>query len=186
MSSTPSIVPIPPDLRVSDCYQCGKCTAGCPVATRMDSPPTRLIRLLQLGLEDEALRAAAPWECVSCQTCSTRCPKSVDCAGVMDHLRQRSVERGVASAPQRDVILFQQAFLANVRRFGRLNEIDLMMRYKGEVFFKGGGVPKLMRDSGLAPELMKRGKFHLSGEKVRDRGVVDRIFARATSGGTQQ
>jgi hypothetical protein len=30
----------------------------------------------------------------------------------------------------------------------------------------------------LAPELLKRKKFHLVGEKAHDRAVVARIFAR--------
>jgi heterodisulfide reductase subunit C len=37
------------------CYQCGKCTAGCPAAFAMDYPPRQVIRLLQLGLVDQAL-----------------------------------------------------------------------------------------------------------------------------------
>jgi heterodisulfide reductase subunit C len=154
------------------------------MAGEMDSPPTRLIRLLQLGRVDEALRARAPWQCVSCQTCSTRCPKSVDCAGVMDELRQRSSAAGLASKEEQDVLIFQQAFLDNIRRHGRLNEMDLIMRFKAEVFFKGGGVPRLMRDAGLAPALQKRRKLHLASENVRDRALIDRIFSRSTRGGT--
>ena len=34
---------------VRRCFQCGKCTAGCPMATFMDHPPNRVVRLLQLG-----------------------------------------------------------------------------------------------------------------------------------------
>ena len=35
--------------QVNDCYQCGKCTAGCPRGDVMDIGPTRLIRLVQTG-----------------------------------------------------------------------------------------------------------------------------------------
>src|SRR5450755_1019811 len=66
--------------RLAECYQCGKCTAGCPTAGQMDIPPTHLIRLLQLGDSQSALRAGSIWQCVSCQTRTTRCPKRVDCA----------------------------------------------------------------------------------------------------------
>ena len=172
-------------MNTSECYQCGKCTAGCPVSPHMDIPPTRLIRLLQLGHEAAALQARSIWQCVSCQTCSTRCPKSVDCAGIMDELRQLSFERGTASPEQQAVVLFQKAFLDNIRRNGRLNEMDLMMRYKGEVFLRGRSLSFLFRDAGLAPELRKRRKLHLTGEKVRDRAVVERIFDRATNGAAQ-
>jgi heterodisulfide reductase subunit C len=171
--------------RISECYQCGKCTAGCPVAEHMDLPPTRLLRLLQLGMIDTALHAESIWQCVSCQTCSTRCPKSVDCAGVIDALRQAAFEQGATTPAQRRVMLFQKAFLDNIRRNGRLNEVELIARFKGEVFLRDRSLPFLFRDAGLAPQLQKRRKLHLSGEKVRDRSVVVRIFERTAGGGAR-
>src|SRR5208282_717492 len=81
-------VHFPYPIQVADCYQCGKCTAGCPVAMHMDVAPNQVVRLVQLGEWEKALQSRAIWECVGCQTCSTRCPKEVDCAGVMDALRE--------------------------------------------------------------------------------------------------
>jgi heterodisulfide reductase subunit C2 len=171
-------------LEVQDCYQCGKCTAGCPVASHMETPPAKIMRLLQLGEHGRALAADSIWQCVSCQTCSTRCPKSVDCAGVMDALRQTAFERGVASPAQRRTIVFQKAFLDNIRRNGRLDEIELIMQFKGEVFLRSRNVAFLFEDATLAGQLQKRRKLHLRGEKVKDRAVVRRIFER-TGGGPQ-
>jgi heterodisulfide reductase subunit C len=148
----------------------------------MQDPPTKIVRFLQLGDLDRALRSDSIWHCVSCQTCSTRCPKSVDCAGVMDVLRQAAFERGLASPAQRRTITFQKAFLDNIRRNGRLNEIELIGAFKGEVFLRDRGVGFLFQDAGLASQLQKRRKLHLRGEKVRDRGVVGRIFERAAGG----
>lgn len=163
---------------VADCYQCGKCTAGCPMAESMDVMPNQLIRFVQMGLIDRAMRSEAIWLCVSCQTCSTRCPKEVDCAGVMDALRQLSVENGVETPGQRRTILFQKAFLDNIRRNGRINEVELIGVFKTKAFLKELNIPFLMKDAMLAPRLLKRGKFHLVGEKARDRAVVGRIFER--------
>ncbi|HMD70346.1 MAG TPA: 4Fe-4S dicluster domain-containing protein [Bryobacteraceae bacterium] len=171
--------------RLSECYQCGKCTAGCPVAGRMDVPPTRLMRLLQLGDGDSALRANSIWQCVSCQTCTTRCPKRVDCAAVMDALRQLAFERGTLSPAERRTVLFQKAFLDNIRRHGRLGEIELIAAFKGAVFLRDRNLPFLFRDATLAPQLARRRKLHLVGEQVKDRGVVARIFARAVNGGAR-
>ncbi len=164
--------------RLQDCYQCGKCTAGCPVSRRMDIKPNQLIRLLQLGQADKALESESIWLCVSCQTCTTRCPKRVDCAAVMDALRQRSLEGGETSPTQRRTVIFQKEFLANIRRYGRLNELELIGCFKSKSFLSDGRIALLMKDATLAPRLSRRRKLHLTGEKVRDRKVVDRIFAR--------
>jgi heterodisulfide reductase subunit C len=144
----------------------------------MDLLPHQLMQLVQIGRPDRALRSEAIWKCVSCMTCMTRCPKSVDCVGVIDGLRQMAVEQGVASEHRLRTVVFQQAFLDNIRRNGRLRELELIGMFKTKAFFKDGSVPLLLKDAMLAPQLMKRKKFHLLGERVRDRGVVQRIFEK--------
>jgi len=100
----------------------------------------------------------------------------------MDALRQLSFERGVTTPEQQRTVLFQKAFLANIRRNGRLNELELIGEFKLTTFVSGRSVSFLLKDATLAPELMKRKKFHLVGEKARDRAVVARIFARCMDG----
>ena len=167
---------------VVECYQCGKCTAGCPMATSMDVMPNQLVRMVQLGRSAVAMRSDAIWACVSCQTCSTRCPKEVDCAGIMDALRELSLRRGVVSPGQERVVAFQQAFLNNIRRNGRLDEIELIAEFKLRALPHERSLGFLLKDAGLAPELQKRRKLHLRGEKVEDRALVRRIFERCADG----
>lgn len=178
MSSAQAIINQLAHTRVQDCYQCGKCTAGCPAAERMDLSPNQLVRLVQAEQLDRALRAESLWQCVSCQTCTTRCPKSVNCAGVLDALRQIAVERGVEAPAQRRTTMFLKAFLQNVRRNGRVNELELVGQFKTSVFMKDLNVPFLMKDALLGPKMMGKGKLHLKGEKARDRELVGRIFDR--------
>lgn len=166
---------------VEACYQCGKCTAGCPVAHFMDLMPNQIVRLVQLGKLDKAMGNEGIWHCVSCQTCTTRCPQSVDCAGIMDVLRQMSFEQDKAAPALRRVLLFQKVFLDNVRRNGRVNELELTGFFKTTAFLKDFNIPLLMKDALLAPQLFQRGKLHLLGGKVRDRAVVRRIFDRCMS-----
>jgi len=96
----------------------------------------------------------------------------------MDALRQLSAERGVATPKQQRTVLFQKAFLRNIRRHGRLNELELIGEFKLSTFLRGRSLSFLLKDATLAPELMKRKKFHLVGEKARDRAVLARIFER--------
>ncbi len=166
----------------TDCYQCGKCTAGCPVAAAVDLAPNQVVRALQLGDFEKALTSDAIWTCVSCQTCSTRCPQSVDCAGIMDALREVSLQLGLASPAQESVVAFQQAFLNNIRRNGRLDEIELIAEFKLRALPSERSLRFLFKDAGLAPQLQKRHKLHLRGEKVKDRALVRRIFERCRDG----
>ena len=70
------------------CYQCGKCSAGCPAVSQMDILPNQIIRFAQLGLKDELLQSKAIWICASCYTCNARCPKGINIAEVIEALRQ--------------------------------------------------------------------------------------------------
>ncbi len=72
---------------VAGCYQCGKCTAACPVNTVMDILPHQVLRFLQLGLVEALLNCNTIWICASCFTCAGRCPRGVDLPGIMEALR---------------------------------------------------------------------------------------------------
>ncbi len=163
---------------VENCYQCGKCTAGCPVADQMDVTPNQLFRLVQLGEVEKAARCGAIWMCVSCFTCTGRCPQSVECVEIIDALREYAAEHHCTPPDLLRVILFQKAFLDNIRRNGRTNEVELIGEFKTRGFLKDWNPSLLMKDALLAPKLMQHGKFHLTGEKVKDRDLVRRIFAR--------
>jgi heterodisulfide reductase subunit C2 len=70
------------------CYQCGKCSAGCPMVSAMDILPNQAIRLVQLGQQEDVLKSEAIWLCASCVTCGARCPRGVDLSRIMEALRQ--------------------------------------------------------------------------------------------------
>jgi heterodisulfide reductase subunit C len=70
------------------CYQCGKCSAGCPAVEQMDILPNQIIRYAQLGFKKELLQSKAVWICASCLTCNARCPKGINIAEVIEAIRQ--------------------------------------------------------------------------------------------------
>ncbi len=104
------------------CNQCGKCSAGCPVAFAMDLLPNQVIRLAQLG-QDEALRSRTIWLCASCLTCASRCPKGVDLSKVMDAMRLIVLRSGTPALAMSDLeqehLLQapQLAFIASMRKY---------------------------------------------------------------------
>lgn len=69
------------------CYQCGKCSAGCPNVCEMDILPNQIIRYAQLGLKEELLGSKSIWVCASCMTCDVRCPKGINVAEVLEAIR---------------------------------------------------------------------------------------------------
>jgi len=72
---------------ILSCYQCGKCSAGCPSSFAMDLLPSQIIRMVQLGLQDEIMNSKTIWLCASCLTCSVRCPRGIDIARIFEALR---------------------------------------------------------------------------------------------------
>jgi heterodisulfide reductase subunit C len=126
---------------VSACYQCKKCSSGCPLTFAMDFYPDQVIRLALLGQEAQVLGCRTIWVCSACETCTTRCPNNIDIAGVMDWLKEEAIRQGYAS-PQPQVTLFHQSFLDAVRRGGgRLSEPLLLGLYQWR---SGGTLAKLM------------------------------------------
>ena len=76
------------------CYQCGKCSAGCPMAAYMDILPNQIVRMAQLGMEKQLLASRTIWTCVSCLTCNSRCPKNIKIAEVIESLRETALRNG--------------------------------------------------------------------------------------------
>ena len=155
---------------VSACYQCEKCTNGCPLVFSMDIVPHKVIRSAHLGLKDEVLNSDTIWVCASCETCTTRCPNGIDIAHVMDTLRQISQSEGVkASQPQ--IPVFHNTFLSSIKRFGRVHEGSMAAEYT----FKTEGVKGLMNMSGMGIDMLKKGKIKFlphklrAGKQVRDK-----------------
>jgi len=102
------------------CYQCGKCSAGCPMVSLMDLLPNQIIRLVQLGQVEDVLNSKTIWLCASCFSCTTRCPKGVDLAKVMEALRllllRKSTNYVEPSELDIDENLPQIALVSNFRK----------------------------------------------------------------------
>jgi nitrate reductase gamma subunit/ferredoxin len=60
---------------IGACFNCGNCTAVCPLSRDSDSFPRRMIRYGQIGAEDRLLASKEIWQCFYCGQCSDTCPR---------------------------------------------------------------------------------------------------------------
>ena len=155
---------------LKDCYQCGKCTAGCPLAEGMDLMPREVIRYLQLGAIDVVLEAKTPWICAQCDVCSSRCPQNVDICSTMRAVRLASKHAGKRPVPEADI--FDDEFIANVKSHGVSNEQYLAAAYN----IKSG---HLMQDAGNATRMLKRRMVGVAIHNTQGRAEVAALIDRA-------
>ncbi|MDO8723125.1 MAG: heterodisulfide reductase-related iron-sulfur binding cluster, partial [Syntrophales bacterium] len=144
------------------CYQCQKCSSGCPVAEHFDLAPNQLMRAVQLGQKETVLKSRTLWLCAMCETCAVRCPHDINITKIMDVLKIMAQKEGLSS-PLPPAVLFNQAAMRGIGLFGRMYEAGLM----GEIYLRqllAGtlNVRQLVkRDLPLAMHMIKKGKLKL-------------------------
>jgi heterodisulfide reductase subunit C len=162
---------------LSLCYQCLKCTAGCPTAPYMDIRPNNIIRMIQMGMEKEVLGSSAIWFCVSCETCGTRCPNEIDIGILMDALREMAIEEGIPPK-EKNIHILHEAFVQSIKRGGRVHEATMLIDYKlRSRDFMTDLIPGMM--------LFLKGKIPLFPSLIKGREEIKRIFERCTKNRNQ-
>jgi heterodisulfide reductase subunit C len=138
------------------CFQCGTCTAGCPVREVEDSyNPRRIARMAILGMKDELLKSKTIWLCSVCYTCYERCPQNVHLTEVMTALKNIAVEEGC-------IFPAVQTQLEMLAKFGRIYEIEDFDNKKR----KRMGLPEIKQDASAFRKILElMGLDHL----IKDR-----------------
>ncbi|MBM3241919.1 heterodisulfide reductase [Candidatus Poribacteria bacterium] len=158
---------------LTNCYQCQKCSAGCPVTPFTDYTVSQIIRLTQMNQASKVLSSSMIWLCTACGTCGARCPNDINMALAMDVLKKRAVETNGTKIDQNRINTFHSAFLDNIRKKGRLHEMGMMIGYKrkmGELFADISG------DMKLASSMRKKGKLKLIGKKIKGVRKIKKLF----------
>jgi heterodisulfide reductase subunit C len=164
-------------LNCAACYQCKRCTNGCPVTFAMDIYPDEVIRRVNLGQMERVLSCSTIWICSACETCTTRCPNEVDIAGVMDYLKELSLKKGIKPSQSR-TYAFHESFLKEIEKRGRVFEGGLMQRY----LFKSGDIYRktldftIFEDLRLGLAMLKKGRMPLLPERIKGRREVKEII----------
>jgi ferredoxin len=76
---------------VKECFNCGTCSATCPLVEDTNEFPRGIIRLAQLGQKEKLLGSKELWLCYYCGDCSASCPRGADPAGFMQAARRYAI-----------------------------------------------------------------------------------------------
>lgn len=136
----------------------------------MDLGPRRVIRTIQMGLKEHALSCNTIWLCMFCQTCSVRCPLDIDIARIMEALRIIALQEHKTAAV-RDIKVFHDVFMQQVKRWGRVYELGLAGLYN-----LNSGKP--IANLSLLPGMVKRGKLKFLPNRIKSSSEVKKIFDR--------
>lgn len=118
---------IPGGESINSCIQCGVCTGSCPTANQWDYPPRRAIAMVRAGLRDELLSSNSMWFCVSCYSCTVRCPRDIKPADIMHALEIIAIRSGKSTKKSNTPIMYQ-CFVDSARGNGRVYELGMMIK----------------------------------------------------------
>lgn len=151
------------------CFQCQKCSSGCPAAAFSDFAPNKLIRFIQFGCEDTVLRSPFIWQCTSCETCGARCPNGIRTSEVVDALKELAVKKGYV---QGNTPVFHMLFLKDVYKRGRVFETGLMAGYKLKT-------KQYFTDLAIGLKMFQKGKMPLLPPAFRAKNEIREIFKKS-------
>lgn len=161
------------------CFQCRKCTNGCPVTFAMDLYPDEVIRLVTLGQRETVLTCQTIWVCAACETCTTRCPNDVRIAELMDCLKEMAVLESMPSSQPR-ILALHKTFLNNIKKWGRVYETGLLPAYllkSGELLEKwNSGTWRY--DLKLGRQMVTKGRLPLIPKSIKGKEEVREILTR--------
>jgi heterodisulfide reductase subunit C len=143
--------------RLMLCYQCGTCTADCPIAMRIEEfRPRQIARLAVYGQKDRLLSGDTLWLCAGCYTCYERCPQKVRISEIISALRKLAVEEGLLPPTYKALMksIAERGYIYEIGEFENeirgaeglppapepeVGEIEAIMRKTGFIKFIGGG-----------------------------------------------
>jgi quinone-modifying oxidoreductase, subunit QmoC len=158
---------------ISRCFQCKKCSGGCPVSTYTEIMPHQVVRLTQMGQKEQLMASPGIWFCTGCKTCKVRCPNGIDISAVLDVIKGQVLKQGSTQAP---MAAFHTSFLNSVERHGRVFELGMELGYKIRT-------KTYTEDAGLGIKMFRKAKLSLLPHRVSGRKQVKELFKLQQKGG---
>jgi heterodisulfide reductase subunit C len=81
------------------CYSCGTCVSKCMIQQKVEPEynPRRLLRMVMMGMREEAFNSPTTWLCSECDLCYPACPQEIHISQVIGAVKQLAVEAGYTS-----------------------------------------------------------------------------------------
>lgn len=109
---------VPGGENILSCFQCGTCSAVCPVSAKDERyDPRKIIRMALLGMRKEVLSSDFLWLCSTCYSCHERCPQDVRITGLIEAIQSIAIKEGLVHESIK-------AGLDLLDKHGRMLEID--------------------------------------------------------------
>jgi len=161
------------------CFQCRKCTNGCPVTFAMDFYPDEVIRMVILGQREAVLACQTIWVCAACETCTTRCPNDVRISELMDGLKEMSLHESVPASQPR-ILALHETFLNNIKKRGRLYETTLLPAYllKSGALLDKWNSGAWRYDLNLGRQMLSKGRLPLMPKSIKGKRDVRKILSQ--------
>jgi heterodisulfide reductase subunit C len=115
--------------RMVHCMQCGSCGGSCPNGPDMDHTPRTIFAMISADRRDAVLAANTMWFCVSCYSCTVRCPQQIPITEVMYALKRIAIAEHKAAGS--DAPALAKTFTDLVERYGRAYEVGIAVLYLG-------------------------------------------------------
>lgn len=160
---------------LGQCLQCGSCGGSCPSGPDMDHTPRALFAMIRAGLEDEVLRSNAPWYCVSCFSCTARCPQQIPITDIMYTLKQMAIQEGHYDHPH--ATKFSETFIGFVEQRGRSFEFGLATRY--HLFHLIQHPTQMLKMGGMGFNMLRRNRLALRPKSIQNMDQLSAILNEA-------
>jgi heterodisulfide reductase subunit C len=174
-----NIYAIPHGEKLKECIQCGTCSASCPASAAMEYSPRKIVAALRAGMLDRVLNSTTAWLCVSCYSCTVRCPAGIPFTDVMYELKRLEVDKGLSkdtAGPR-----LAQAFAETVDDHGRNIETKLMRKY-----YLSTNPLKALTQIPLVVKLLLRGRLELRTHTIKGLEGLRKMMAAIEENGRKR
>jgi heterodisulfide reductase subunit C len=178
-----NIYAMPHGEKIKECIQCGTCSASCPSSGAMEYSPREIIAALRAGMLDRVLNSTTAWLCVSCYSCTVRCPAGIPFTDVMYELKRLEVDKGLSkdtTGPK-----MARAFAETVDDHGRNIETKLIRKFYLSLGPWTAAIKGLGQVS-LVLRMMKRGRLEFLPHTIKGLDGLRKMMAAIEKNGTKQ